>query len=98
MDKTLTLTGVVTQISFAYPHVQLYFDVTDENGNVQHWGSELGPTPLMLKNMNIGWTRDSIKPGDKVTITCHPHNKAGSTACLGRDPLYINGKQMLLNR
>jgi hypothetical protein len=36
VDKTITLNGTVTEWAFAYPHLQLYFDVKDETGNVQH--------------------------------------------------------------
>src|SRR5580658_1338957 len=92
-DKTITLTGTVTEFSFSYPHPQLYFDVKDADGNVQHWGSEFAPTPLMMKNMNVGWNRDSIKAGDTVTITCNPHRVPGSTACLAKE-LIVNGKKL----
>jgi hypothetical protein len=94
-SKTMTLTGVVTEFTFVYPHPQLYFDVKDASGAVQHWGSEFGPTPLMMKNMNAGWSKASIKAGDTVTITCNPHKNAGATACLTKE-LIINGKKMPL--
>jgi hypothetical protein len=94
-DKTMTMTGTVTEFSFSYPHPQLYFDVKDAEGNVQHWGSEFAPTPLMMKNMNVGWSRDSIKPGDSVTITCNPHRVQGSTACLAKE-LIVNGKKLTM--
>ena len=95
VNKTMTLTGVVTEFSFSYPHPQLYFDVKDASGMVQHWGSEFAPTPLMLKNSNLGWNRDSIKPGDAVVITCNPHKTPGATVCLTRE-LVINGKKLPL--
>jgi hypothetical protein len=93
--KSITLTGTVTEFSFSYPHPQLYFDVKDATGAVQHWGSEFAPTPLMMKNMNAGWTRDSIKRGDAVTITCNPHKTPGATVCLTKE-LIINGKPLAL--
>jgi hypothetical protein len=95
VDKTITLDGTVTEWAFAYPHPQLYFDVKDESGNVQHWGSEFGPTPMMMKNMKVGWSRESIKPGDQVTITCNPHKQAGANVCLCKE-LVINGKKLPL--
>jgi hypothetical protein len=95
VDKTITLTGTVTEFSFSYPHPQLYFDVKDANGIVKHWGSEFGPTPMMMKNMKAGWSRDSIKPGDSVTITCNPHKSPGATVCLTKE-LVINGKKLPL--
>jgi hypothetical protein len=92
-DKTITLTGTVTEFSFSYPHPQLYFDVKDADGNIQHWGSEFAPTPLMMKQMNVGWARDTIKTGDIITITCNPHRVPGSTACLAKE-LVVNGKKL----
>lgn len=93
VDKTITLNGTVTEWDFSYPHPQLYFDVKDEKGNVQHWGSEFAPTPMMLKNMKAGWSREAIKAGDQVTITCNPHKQTGATVCLAKE-LVINGKKM----
>jgi hypothetical protein len=94
-DKTITMTGTATEFSFSYPHPQLYFDVKDAEGAVQHWGAEFAPTPLMMKDMHVGWSRDSIKPGDTVTITCNPHRVAGSTACLAKE-LIVNGKKLTI--
>jgi hypothetical protein len=94
-DKTMTLTGVVTEFVLGYPHPQLYFDVTDPaTGQVQHWGSELAPTPLMMRN--IGFKKDSIKAGDKLVLTCSPHKTPGATVCLARE-IVINGKLVALN-
>ena len=31
VNKTITLTGVVTEFVYGYPHPQVYFDVTDES-------------------------------------------------------------------
>jgi hypothetical protein len=95
LDKTITLSGVVTEWAFSYPHPQLYFDVKDDKGNVQHWGSEFGPTPMMMKNMHVGWSRESIKPGDQVTITCNPHKLATANVCLCKE-LIVNGKKLPL--
>lgn len=95
VDKTITMTGVVTEFAFAYPHPQLYFDVKDDKGNVQHWGSEFAPTPMMMKNMHVGWSRDSIKPGDQVTIRCNPHKLSTANVCLCKE-LIINGKKLPL--
>ena len=96
-DKTITLSGVVTEWVYGFPHPQIYFDVTDASGAVKHWGTELAPTPLMMKNLNVGWTRDSIKAGDKMTITCAPHKTPGATACLARE-IHINGRLLPLSQ
>ena len=96
-DKSITLSGVVTEWVYGYPHPQIYFDVTDASGAVKHWGTELAPTPLMMKNLKVGWTRDSIKAGDKITLTCAPHKTPGATACLARE-IQINGRLLPLTQ
>jgi Family of unknown function (DUF6152) len=95
VDKTISMSGTVTEFSFSYPHPQLYFNVKDSDGKDVLWGTEWGPTPLMLKNLNVGWTRDSVKPGDKVDIVCNPHKLATAHACLLKE-LTVNGTKMKL--
>ena len=68
-DKEVTLTGIVTEWFWANPHCGLLFDVTDDKGEVVHWGAELG-NPHSLSE--AGFSRDVFKPGDKLTITGHP--------------------------
>lgn len=89
MNKTIgPISGTVTKFAFAYPHPQVYFDVKDENGQIQHWGALLRPTPAMLRH--AGWSRDSIKPGDMITLTMYPHKTAPTVGNARR--LLINGK------
>ncbi len=68
-DKEVTLKGTVTEWFWANPHCGLLIDVTDDQGQVVHWGAELG-NPHSLSE--AGFSRDVFKPGDKVTITGHP--------------------------
>ena len=94
-DKSITVSGVVTEFAFSYPHVSLFFDVKDAKGGIEHWSSELGPTPIMMRNWGVGWGRNSIKPGDQVTLTCTP-TKVPSKTCQGKK-IVINGKEMPLS-
>ena len=68
-DKWVTLKGTVTEWIWSNPHCGILFDVTDDQGDVVHWGAELG-NPHQLSAS--GFSKDVIKPGDKVTITGHP--------------------------
>ena len=68
-SKTITLKGVVTKFVWANPHSQLFFDVSDSQGNVVHWGGEMSSPGVLAR---VGWTRMSLKAGDKVTLTIHP--------------------------
>ena len=63
--KPVTLTGTVTKIEWANPHVWFYLDVKDETGTVANWGMEMGGPNGLLR---AGWTRSSMKAGDVVTV------------------------------
>jgi hypothetical protein len=68
-EKTVTVKGTVTEWIWANPHCGLLFDSTDENGNVVHWGAELGNPH---QESGAGFTKDTFKPGDKITVSGHP--------------------------
>jgi hypothetical protein len=62
----VTVTGTVTEYMFTNPHVQVHFDVKDENGNVEKWVAETA-SPQRL--FGFGWNAKTLKPGDKITVT-----------------------------
>lgn len=69
MTKTITLKGTITEFVWANPHCQVYFDVKDANGKVTSWGGELMSPNRMRRQ---GWSKTTLKPGDKITITVYP--------------------------
>jgi hypothetical protein len=86
--KKTTLTGTVTQFKFINPHCELFFDVKDADGNIQHWSME-APPPSMMKH-SAGWYKDMVKPGDSVQVTL---NAARNGAFVGKGRVdLINGK------
>ena len=70
-SKQWTAKAVVTEFKYVNPHVQLFFDVTDEKGKVTHWSGELLPNPAML--LRSGWTRkrssEALQYGTKIVVT-----------------------------
>jgi Family of unknown function (DUF6152) len=64
-SKAVQLKGLVTKLEWANPHVYFYIDVKDDQGNVVNWGCETGG-PGGLRR--AGWTRESMKAGDQVTV------------------------------
>ena len=66
--KNITVKGTVTDWVWANPHCVLRFDVSD-NGQVAHWVAETTAPPSLIQR---GWTKQSLKPGDQVTITVLP--------------------------
>src|SRR5437762_4081877 len=64
--KPVTMTGKVTKVEWANPHARFYIDAKDDKGAVNNWDFELSsPNGLMRR----GWTRNSLKIGDTVTVT-----------------------------
>lgn len=65
-NSPIDLTGTVTKVAWANPHTFFYIDVTNDKGEVENWALEMGsPNGLMRR----GWTRDSMKIGEVVTVT-----------------------------
>lgn len=64
-NKPVKLTGAVTKVEWMNPHTWFYVDVKDDGGRITNWGVEMGgPNALM----RAGWTRNSMKIGDVVTV------------------------------
>lgn len=66
--KNITVKGTVTEWVWANPHCVLRFDVND-NGQVAHWVAETTAPPSLIQR---GWTKQSLKPGDQVSVTVLP--------------------------
>jgi hypothetical protein len=86
-DRNLpvTVTGAVTKVEWANPHARFYIDAKDESsGETVNWDFELAsPNGLMRR----GWTRNSMKIGDVITVTGHraknhPHVGNASTVTM----------------
>lgn len=97
-SKPVTLKATVTEFRFNNPHVQIFFDVKDERGNVVHWGGEL-TSPYNL--VQGGWTKrrseSELKPGTPLTITLAP-SRAGTPVGVVLKILNEKGEQVLLGR
>src|SRR5271163_3762206 len=63
--KPVTLKGAVTKFDWTNPHVFVLLDVADPAGGITNWAVEF-PSRIELKR--DGWTQESIKIGDAVTI------------------------------
>jgi hypothetical protein len=68
-DKTVEVSGTVTEFSFANPHGVIAIDAKDASGKTVVWKAETN-SPSILRRR--GWTKDSLKVGDKITIDGWP--------------------------
>jgi hypothetical protein len=72
-SKSITLKGTVTGFEWSNPHSIVSFEVTDDKGDAEQWHAEVVAPAEMTR---AGWTRDTIKPGDQVTLTGRPGKNA----------------------
>jgi hypothetical protein len=91
--KKVSLKATVTKWFWANPHCFLEFDVKDDAGNVVHWVAETSNPPDMI---NRGWSRQSFKPGDQVTVTLEPV-KNGQPVGRVLEVLLANGQTLSIN-
>lgn len=75
LTKPVTMKGTVSSFGWQNPHVFLGFDTKEDNGNVTNWGAEMAENPHQLAMR--GWDKDTLKPGDQITVTVFP-SKAGA--------------------
>jgi len=69
MTAEKTITGVVKKVDWTNPHIWIWVDVTESSGTTETYGFE-GMTPNFLSRR--GWTRSSMQPGMKVSVTFRP--------------------------
>jgi Family of unknown function (DUF6152) len=67
--KETTIQGVVKQFRFVNPHAMMYLDATDASGKIVKWTVEFDGR---LNLSNFGWTADSVKSGEHLTVTGNP--------------------------
>ena len=68
MDKLTAVKGTVTKFEFMNPHALIYLDVVTSKGNVEHWMAEDSSNNHLSR---IGWDKNTLKPGDVITVTGH---------------------------
>src|SRR5215472_9595840 len=89
--RLITVVGVVTQFRFVNPHAMMFMDVTDDSGKVTKWTVEFAGR---LNLSNVGWTEQSIKSGERVTVTGNPTH-TGSERLYFRKLVHADGTELL---
>jgi hypothetical protein len=89
--RVITVAGVVTQFRFVNPHAMMSMNVTEESGKVLNWTVEFAGR---LNLSEAGWTVDSIKTGERVTVTGNPSH-TGSQRLFFRRLVRADGTELL---
>jgi Family of unknown function (DUF6152) len=92
-SRKITLKGTIVNFEWTNPHSQVHLDVKDDQGNVVHWDFENQPPSILV---HAGWNKNSLKPGDQVTIIASPA-KNGSPVGLLSKVLFADGQELTPN-
>ena len=65
MSTASSIKGTVTRFEWSNPHAYIYIEAKDDKGNAAEWMAEM-PSVGMLSRVN--WRKDTVKPGDEITI------------------------------
>lgn len=68
-NKEVTIVGELKDLQWTNPHIHLVVNVPNGRGGTAEWDVE-GGTPGNLRR--TGWSRDVIKPGEKISVVIHP--------------------------
>jgi hypothetical protein len=68
-DNVIMLTGTITSVEWASPHVVMHFNVTAESGEPTAWTMEMDPPTLLSR---YGLRHDVLIPGMRVKLTGVP--------------------------
>jgi hypothetical protein len=91
--KTLTLKGTVKTFQWTNPHVVIWMLVQPEGGGAtQEWSIETTSPGVLTRG---GWTRQSIKPGDRVSVTFSPLRDGSRGGGLNSVTLLDTGQKLV---
>jgi len=80
-EKPVTLKGTVVKWEMMNPHGWITVDVTGTDGEKVRWMVETSnPNGLM----RLGWTKNSLKPGDQITVEAYKAKDGSNTANAAR--------------
>ena len=69
MEKEVTINGTVKEFQWTNPHIWIQVNVKTADGKVVEHSIEGGSPNGLRRN---GWSRESMKAGDKIVLTVHP--------------------------
>jgi hypothetical protein len=83
----MTVEARVKEYIWSNPHVWIYLEIEDENGQPVEWILEAAAPGRLV---NAGWSAQSMKPDDVVTVTFSPLRDGTSGGLVG-DVVLVDG-------
>ncbi len=89
-SKPVKLRGKITKVEWVNPHAWIHLDVTNDDGTMDSWMIEAGPTGALVRR---GWKKDSVKPGTEVLVEGYRAIDDALRAN-GRDVTFPDGRRL----
>ncbi|HWF14406.1 MAG TPA: DUF6152 family protein [Candidatus Acidoferrales bacterium] len=93
----ITISGTVTEFVWSNPHCQIFVDVKGDKGKVVNWAIESQSPGIMRRN---NWTRNSLQPGDQITVTLAPAKNGAAVGFSGNADgkvVFADGRVLKMN-
>ncbi len=91
MSKVLKVSGTVKQFYWRNPHCALVLNGKDELGKDVTYSFEIASPGGLARE---GWTKQTFKPGDTVTLAMHPAYGNPNVGQPMRQTMTLNGKPL----
>ncbi|MFL2554416.1 MAG: DUF6152 family protein [Candidatus Rariloculaceae bacterium] len=80
-NEIATLAATVTEFRFINPHVQIYFNITNDAGELENWQAELTAPNRLARG---GWTKNMFWPGDQIQISGRVAKNSGRSIAINQ--------------
>ena len=91
ITRTVTVTGVITEMKWTNPHSWLSVDAKDEQGRVTKWQIEFGSPNQLYRR---GWRRSDLANNLTVTIVGYPSRDQSSNVMTATDVKLPDGRTL----
>lgn len=88
MENVISVKGTVTEFEWSNPHIVIHMNAKNDKGGTENW-QIITQSPNGLHR--IGWDRNTMKPGDQITVSGNRH-KGGYPLMYLRKIVLPNGE------
>jgi hypothetical protein len=91
VEHEFELRGTITKVDWFNPHVWIYLDMVNAQGQTEQWRCEMGSPNQVIRS---GWKKENLPNGTVIRAKAH-RARNGSHTCSTRDITLDSGKPTL---
>jgi hypothetical protein len=90
MTTLSSVKGTVTEFEWSNPHAYIHIEAMNDKGKTEKWTAELASLGMLSR---VNWKRDTVKPGDEITIVGY-RAKSGTSYMRLSKIVFANGQEL----